>query len=463
MITINGIISAIGNNNSIYPLLVRDCGIEVPTKVYKTYKQNKDDNEIAYLATRERLLDEYSTSAVWLGGIPLIDKLFGKFINMCGYSPIINIKLVQAEEKLNEIDKQIKTCSDNNLKEKLIQKREKIYVQSLSGNIEKFRNIKGAENAVKDLEKVKLNQNGFKKLLAGKFGTEMALPIILMGFVIPKAVYALTAATRKKMEEKQKQNFNQQTSFEGVSFEKFKRQKNKNSEIAFNGNFSSYLCNMNTVQKMAATDGGYAVGRVATARKKRGAIDIAFRMLGMLYLNFVAPKQIEKVLSMISKQMFNIDVNLDPIILGDKEFISQIYNKSLKLPKSDDIKDILEFIDNPENSKTLYIKYAKKLKKIQMLNETTRDPRAYVNEKSLGTLRNNMENFMKFVENLKGQNKKNISKKIFGYAAKAKWAKTFNIISNVALSSYLLACVLPNAQYLFREKVLGTKLEPDLL
>ena len=67
MAIISNIISAIGNNNSIYPLIVRDCGIEVPTKVYKTYKQNKDDKEIAYLATRERLIDEYATSAVWLG------------------------------------------------------------------------------------------------------------------------------------------------------------------------------------------------------------------------------------------------------------------------------------------------------------------------------------------------------------------------------------------------------------
>ena len=40
------IISAIGNNSSIYPLLVRDCGIEVPTKVYLTYKENENDKEI---------------------------------------------------------------------------------------------------------------------------------------------------------------------------------------------------------------------------------------------------------------------------------------------------------------------------------------------------------------------------------------------------------------------------------
>lgn len=39
--TLTGIISAIGNNNSVYPLIVRDCGIEVPSKIALTYNQNK--------------------------------------------------------------------------------------------------------------------------------------------------------------------------------------------------------------------------------------------------------------------------------------------------------------------------------------------------------------------------------------------------------------------------------------
>ena len=63
--TIANIISSIGNNNSVYPLIVRDCGIEVPTKIALTYNQNKKESKgIAYLAARERFLDEYATSAV---------------------------------------------------------------------------------------------------------------------------------------------------------------------------------------------------------------------------------------------------------------------------------------------------------------------------------------------------------------------------------------------------------------
>ena len=67
------VISAIGNNSSIYPLLVRDCGIEIPSKVLMTYHQNlKESKQMANNAVRERLIDEYGTSAIWLGGIPFV-------------------------------------------------------------------------------------------------------------------------------------------------------------------------------------------------------------------------------------------------------------------------------------------------------------------------------------------------------------------------------------------------------
>ena len=93
--SLTAIISAIGNTNKQYPLIVRDCGIEVPTKIVLTYNQNKEESkDIARLAARERFLDEYAVSAVWLGGIPLVSKLADKFIRKKGYNPDINLNLL---------------------------------------------------------------------------------------------------------------------------------------------------------------------------------------------------------------------------------------------------------------------------------------------------------------------------------------------------------------------------------
>ena len=179
---IANIISAIGNNSSVYPLIVRDCGIEVPTKIALTYNQNKKESKgIAYLAARERFLDEYSTSAVWLGGIPLIGKLCDFLIKRRELNPNVNLKLFKEEE-----------------------------FQGIEYNIKKFQ--KSAPDAVIDLLKAKRNKKLYEKLLAFKFIASTSIPILFMGFILPKMVFASSA---KKIEElrNKNNNFSNQVSF----------------------------------------------------------------------------------------------------------------------------------------------------------------------------------------------------------------------------------------------------------
>ena len=198
---------------------------------------------------------------------------------------------------------------------------------------------------------------------------------------------------------------------------------------------------------MAVTDGGYAVGRVATARNKNERYDLSFKMAGMMFLNFVAPKWIEKGLNKIT------GISLDPVMLADKDFMTQIKEGKIQLPKSDSAKDLLDFVDNVQNKDTYFIKYAKKFEKIKMLENGIRDPREYVDLKKLGNFRNDIELFSQKL--LKSEN-------VDSYIKKAKFAKSANILTNVALSSFLLAYVLPKAQFAFRKLVTGSDLEPGL-
>ena len=198
---------------------------------------------------------------------------------------------------------------------------------------------------------------------------------------------------------------------------------------------------------MAVTDGGYAVGRIATARNKNERYDLSFKMAGMMFLNFVAPKWIEKGLNKIS------GISLDPVMLADKDFMTQIKEGKLQLPKTDSAKDLLDFVDNIQNKDTYFIKYAKKFEKIKMLENGIRDPREYVDLKKLGSFRNDIELFSQKL--LKSEN-------IDLFIKKAKFAKSANILTNVALSSFLLAYVLPKAQFAFRKLVTGSDLEPGL-
>lgn len=406
---VTNIISAIGNNSSIYPLLVRDCCIEAPSKILIARKENlKESKEIANDATREKIIDEYATSGIWLGGIPMVEYFSDKFISKKGYNPIVNLNLFKAE------------------------KNKEAY-QGIEYNINKFKNIqaKDVQDAVQDLIKVKNNKGSFEKLLTKKFCAATIIPTIIMGFVLPKLNFALT----KKIREK-----------------KAPQKAESKNEISFTGSFTSQIANLRTVDKMAISDGGLTVGRVTTSRNKDEAWANAFRMIGSMILNFVTPIYIAKGLDKLANKLFNINVNLDPKILADSEFINTIKNSKVELPKSNTEKDLIDFIDNKPQA--LFSRFAQKTGKVSYLKSGYRDPRKFVDIKDLGKFRNEFENFI-----AKAKQSKNIE----NFARKAKFVKSANILANVGISSFLLAGVLPAATYKFIKLTTGSYSDPGLV
>ena len=351
---------------------------------------------MAHNAVRERLIDEYGTSAIWLGGIPLMDWVCDKGIKKLGYDPKVNPNLFK--EGVNKEGNR----------------------QGLKYNIEKFKET--APEQVKAMEKVLKNRKTFERLLAGKFILSTAIPVALMGYFLPKANFALTERIRQS-QEKQKASAGQNVSFKGGA---------------------SVLANMSTVNKMALTDGGLTVGRVATARNKYEKMEMAFKMLGMMFLNFVAPIWIAKGFDKLSNTLFKTNVNLDPKILNDKEFLDSIKNNTLELPKD----NIIEFLDkNPES------KFAK-LSGTKYLKNGVRDPRLFIDEKKIKDFQNEIEKFAKQARE---------SGDIEKFAKKALKVKSGNILANVALSSFLLAVALPKVTFILRKKVTGSDAEPGLI
>jgi len=446
--TLTNIISAIGNTSSIYPLILRDCGVEAPLKVYLTYQENKEDKDVAFLATRERLLDEYATSAVWLGGIPFVEAIVNKYIKSRGLNPDVSLKLFK-ETDCQGIDFNIKA-----------------FEEKLSRGVFSGDEAKEVRAAIADMKKVKLNKVGYEKLLSAKFIGATTIPVAMMGFVIPKLIFGLTAKTKaaQKAREEQMNKCSNKifiSPLKSDTFTSFDLKKSQNP--SFTGGFSSTVAGFTTYQKMAAIDGGYALGRIATARKKNEMVDITFKMLGMMFLNFVAPKFIEKFLDGAASKALNLDVKLDPLMLADKDFISKIADKTLKLPEKNDGASLLKFID--ENPKSLFTKYAAKFGKVKLLKSGVRDPRAFVDVSELAKFKNSIDEFSKkALSNASNSaNSKDITAQVQKFAKKAKAVKSLNIITNVALSSFLLAYCLPKVQYVFREWYTGSKLEPGIL
>lgn len=396
------IISAVGNNASICPLIVRDCGIEVPSKVAVTYKQNlKDSKEMAYNATRERLIDEYGTSLIWLGGIPVIDAICNKGIEKFGYNPNISSNLLK----------------DNSS-------------QNLEKNIEKFKNL--APEEVKDLTKILNNKSTYKKLLAGKFILSTTIPVALMGYFLPKYNFALTKKLQQKQNKKTEEVPNKETTNKNPSFK----------------GLVNTLSTMSTVNKMALTDGGLTIGRVSTARNKFEKMEMGFKMGMMMLLNFVTPIVMAKGLDRFASRLFNVNVNLDPKILNDKNFRNSIKEKSIEIPKN----SYLNFIDSNPNSE--FSKLCEKYCDIKFLKNRIRDPRKFVDEKKIEKFAKEIEKF-----NLQATQSNNIDK----FARKALFVKSGNILANVGISSFLLAYALPKLTFALRKIVTGSEAEPGLL
>ena len=411
---ITNIISAIGNNNSVYPLLIRDCGIENVAKVVLTYKQNaKESKVIARHAARERIVDEYGTSAVWLGGIPLISKISDYFIKKTGLSPDINVKLFKETKE-----------------------------QGLEYNIKKFKN--SAPEAVKKLNKIKQNKEFYKKMAGAKFLATTAIPILLMGYVLPKLNFSYTKKIREKELAKQNSEIfcnNKKSESIYKSFENFKGKKK------FSPSFKGIeaLADMTSLQKMMILDGGLTVGRVGTGRTKAEKAELFFKMAGMCYLNYVAPKSIEKGLNKLTKKLFNINVDLDPKILADKNVIENI-NK-LEIPQ----KDLLAYID--KKPKSMFSELAEKSGIISRLENGIRNPEKFVDLKKLESFGENLSQYVKSLKTSDAPMK---------LAKKAYMAKSFNIFTNIAISSFLLAGVLPKVQFMFRKLITGSNLEPGI-
>lgn len=426
--TISSIISAIGNNSTPYPLIVRDCFIEAPSKILIARKENlKESKEIANDATRERFIDEYITSAIWLGGIPATEKIVDKFISKKGYFAGTNIKLL------------------NQVKDSL---------QSIDANIERFKNIeaKDVQNALADLIKIKNNKTAFEKLLTMKFFAATAIPTIIMGFILPPLNFALTKKLREKKYGANKSQIKTNASFSFTSNKAFNELRIKNQKNpSFTGSFSSAIANLRTVDKMAISDGGLTIGRVSTSRNKEEGYMNAFRMIGSMILNFVTPAYIAKGLDKLANKLFKINVNLDPIILDNKEFVNAIKDGKLELPKSNSEKDILDFLDN--NPKSLFSKFAQKLKKVSYLESGYRDPRKFVDIKGMIKFKKEFERFI---------NAASKSNNIEKFANKAKYVKGINILANIGISSFLLAYVMPKAQYGFNKLVTGSYTDPGL-
>lgn len=447
--TVSAIFSALGNNSSIAQIAVKD-GIETIGRTAMAYKEgSKTSKKFGVLEAREKLIEANATSIVWLGGIPTLKILFDKLYTNKKYG----------FEQLKEYGKDALAKTD-------IRLLDKNSAQAL-----KLENIKDSA-LIPHVKKILDNPQAFKNTFIKKSAIATLLPIALVGYILPKTVYAYTHNRIEKQKKKELQNAynNQVMNKENLinstpAFATFMGKARRNN-LSFHGgigSLSKYFTD--PVSNMIMVDAGIFAGRVGSARNGKEAAERTITELGYIGFLYGAGKYIAKGLEAMTKKFLNMPTSLDAKLLQDKTFTdnlitlakdSKLAAKALKFAQ-DNEKSIIELIDkdlakNGGKFANTTLKAAEKAGLIDVV-KGARNPLKYIETKQLTALNSQIKEFVEVIA-------KNANPEAF--IKKVKMAKRASIIANVAICSAAMAYGLPKIQYLFRAKVSPTTIAPGL-
>lgn len=439
--------------SSLLPVAIKDSA----DIVGRTAMAKKEGGEHE---ARERLIEETSTSLVWLGGIPLSRWLFDKcVINPLGFDSKTNLELSDKNKNTHQnLKKNIDSIKDIKFKDaKLNKLAEKL-----------------GDSASKELKILGKSFNRYKSLQVIKAIVTTAIPMVLLSHTLVKMNFELTDKIKKKeLEEKYKKpvvanqpnkkdvNFSSLKSFMVETF----------SPVALATSATN-----NPLANMGALDFAISGGRIANARNTNEKIEYGIKEGGIIFFIYMGGKLIQDGLEWCAKKIFKTNVNLSPTLLEDtkeggfktkvKEMVADPSKKAEWLNfDTKKEKEILDIIHSDLKCETKgfkngefvnpVLKAAQKTGLIKLL-ETVEgkfvlDPRKYIDTSKISDLN---QDVAAFTENA---GKHSALDKFFN---KAKNIKRASLLLNLAICNIAVGYAVPKLQYMVREKRTGTKMAP---
>ncbi len=467
--TPTNILSSLDSSTSLLPLLVKDTA----NTAGRTMMAEKTGGEHE---GRERFIEEAGTAALWLGGIPLFRKIFDK--------TVFKAYGLNSEISINKIFKK----SPQQLSETELKKLSPDAPTALVGK--------------KLIKK-------YKHLHISKFLVSTLVPFALLTLVLPKLNQKLSEkiiierALKEKEQRKKSDNLN---SFQGKSPEfssninnaklsnlknlEKKFVKNTLAPINFAGNKNASFTGMgsimeragggllnaaagaetNAVGNLCLLDFGITGNRVTfVPRNNQERAEYAFKEGSFLFFIFFAQNLIDKGFKSLSKK-FKLPVDLDFKILSSKHFkekMKEVYNSNTKekarhltqfteqIKPQNIEKDAYNFIkNNHKNDKFYTLQAAKEIGIIKTTKNGELNSIKYIDIKKVEKLSKNIGNFATTMKESKFKPEE--------FIKRAKNLKTAFLVANFAICSAALGYILPKLQYIFREKVYGSKEYPGI-
>lgn len=421
--TISKIVHHISNPNYPTGTLIEEIPADIGRSI-EGYKRG------GFIEGIEKLRKEVMAAAVWLFGIPIINKA-GNLI--C--------------EKLFKIPMNIDLCKDGQGNDTIRESLEYLKFGKNPKNLD----VSGLKKYTTEAFKKKFKSTDIDTLAkttkTAKMVTSLGallLNCVLMGVILPKYNQKLTEKELKK-----ERNKNYAPKFD--SMDEF-IDKTKNEKIAFTGMgnltnlLTNYACSIenNNTTRLISTDIPMIAGRAATSRNKYEALEyIIMDGLSMYFYNF----SLGHTQSLLRKFSNNPDINpkiVETILNSGDENIKKA------LSNLDKANNLDELFNNKELNKKIYEigtfgKYGK-------INK-------FVKNNDIKNIDENVINFLKFAQEKTGgliNGDGNIqSKKLIELAKKVNNKNTIYMASGLLISIVGLSILIPKFTFWVTRKLTG--------
>jgi len=467
------ILSSLDSSSSLLPLVVKD-GANTAGRTIMA-KETGGEHE-----SREKFIEEAGTALLWLGGIPLSRKIFDKTIfKAAGLNPDISIKKIITKGSQQLSGEELKKLSPNAsialTTEQLVKKYKHLHTAKfLVSTLVPF--------ALLTAVLPKLNQKLSRKIILNRAEKEKELKNNSDN--LRKKSAKLTDFTDKNANsesdnlKKLKKNFFENTknpiNFAGTN--KINKTVGFSGVETIIGKAGKGLlgavagAEVNPVDNMFLLDLGISGNRVAfVPRNNQERAEYALKEGGILFFCFLAQNMIKKGFNALSNR-FKVPVDLDFKTLSSEGFKNSM-NEIHKSPTKENLSQLtqfthgkvgekleenaFEFINkNHKNNKFLTLQTAKELDIIKTTKSGELNPAKYIEIKDIEKLSEDIGKFTTAMldSGLKPEKFINKTKKL----------KTGFLAANLAICTVALGYVLPKIQYVFREKVYGSKEFPGI-
>ena len=438
-------------------------------------------NEGGEHESREKFIEEAGTAALWLGGIPLSRKIFDKTIfKMACLNPDVSIKKIinKSPQQLTELE--LKKLSPN---ASLVLTGEQLAKKYKHFHVAKFLVSTLVPFTLLTAVLPKLNQELSRKIIlnralkeekAGSKPDNSQVQSNKQSDFVDRNV-SFKSQNLKKLEDNFLQNTTKPIGFAG--------NKKSNKAPGFSG-FETIIgragkgllgatagAEVNSVDNMLLLDLGISGNRVAfVPRNNQERAEYALKEGGILFFLFLAQKIIKNQFDKLSNKL-KVPVDLDFKTLSSDSFknkMQEIYNVPTK---KGGVKQLTQFTEgsvgekleenafsfiskNHKNHKFLTLQAAKELGIIKTNAKGELNPAKYIEIKDVEKLSKDIGKFATAMldSGLKPE----------AFISKTKKVKTGFLAANLAICSVALGYVLPKIQYVFREKVYGSKEFPGI-